>query len=66
MNRRRGGTAAASPAIGGQEHAAGVAVLIDASEPMWRSRKYAAKVTDNTGPTTAERWVMQDREWLSV
>jgi hypothetical protein len=42
------------------------AVLVDASEPLWRARPYAAKVTDNSGPITTERWQLQDREWLRL
>lgn len=42
------------------------AVLIDATEPMWRSRPYPAKVEDDTGPVKAERWVLADTEWLQL
>lgn len=42
------------------------AVLIDATEPLWRSRPYPAKVIDDTGPVTAERWVLAPTEYLRV
>ena len=41
-----------------------VGVLVDALEPMWRSRPHPEKVTDNTGLSNAERWVLGSREWL--
>lgn len=40
------------------------AVLIDASEPLWRQRPYPKKVIDTTGPEDAERWMLETREWL--
>ena len=42
------------------------AVLIDATEPLWRSRPYPAKITDSTGPVDATRWVLQPTTWLSL
>lgn len=42
------------------------AVLVDATEPLWRSRPYPAKRIDDSGPATAERWVLQDTEWLRL
>ncbi|RZS58596.1 hypothetical protein [Sphaerotilus mobilis] len=42
------------------------AVLIDATEPLWRTRPYPAKVTDSSGPVDASRWVLQDTEWLQL
>jgi large repetitive protein len=40
------------------------AVLVDATEPLFRSRNYPSKTTDATGPVTSERWVLALREWL--
>jgi hypothetical protein len=40
------------------------AVLVDATEPLFRSRNYPSKVTDATGPVPSERWVLAPREWL--
>jgi large repetitive protein len=40
------------------------AVLVDATEPLFRSRNYPSKVTDSTGPDAAQRWVLGPREWL--
>ncbi|WP_321949328.1 hypothetical protein [Paraburkholderia sp. J10-1] len=40
------------------------AVLIDATEPLWRSRPYPAKVEDTTGPVDATRWALVDTDWL--
>lgn len=42
------------------------AVLIDATEPMWRTRPYPSEVTDDSGPVTAQRWVLADTEWLQL
>jgi hypothetical protein len=42
------------------------AILIDAPEPLWRSRPYPRKVTDTTGPTDATRWVVGSRTWLEL
>ena len=42
------------------------AILVDAPEPMWRSRPYPRKVTDTSGPADATRWVMGSRDWLEV
>ena len=40
------------------------AVLVDATEPLFRSRSYPSKITDSTGPVPSERWVLAPREWL--
>lgn len=42
------------------------AVLIEATEPIWRSRPYPEEITDDSGPVTAQRWVLKDTEWLSI
>ena len=42
------------------------AILIDAREPMWRSRPYPRKVTDTTGLAEATRWVLGSRDWLEL
>ncbi len=42
------------------------AVLIDATEPLWRSRPYPSEVTDDSGPVPAQRWVLAETEWLTV
>jgi large repetitive protein len=42
------------------------AVLIDATEPLFRSRNYPTKVTDATGPVASQRWVLAPREWLQL
>jgi hypothetical protein len=42
------------------------ALLIDATEPLWRSRPYPSQVTDTTGPQPAQRWVLADTEWLAL
>lgn len=41
-------------------------VMIDATEPMWRSRPYPSEVTDDTGPVAAQRWVLAETEWLQL
>ncbi len=43
-----------------------VAVLIDATEPLHRSRQYPRLLTDTTGPENAQRWVLESREWLTL
>jgi len=40
------------------------AVWLSAVEPLWRSRGYPTKVTDNSGPVPADRWVLAETEWL--
>jgi len=42
------------------------AVLIDATEPLRRSRKYPRLLTDTTGPENAQRWILEPREWLTL
>ena len=42
------------------------AVLIDATEPLRRSRQTPRLLTDTTGPENAQRWILEDREWLSL
>jgi len=42
------------------------AVLIDATEPLWRARSYPVKVIDDTGPVTAERWVLAPTDYLRI
>jgi large repetitive protein len=42
------------------------AILVDAPEPLWRSRPYPRKVTDTSGPNDATRWVLGDRTWLEL
>jgi hypothetical protein len=41
-------------------------VLIDATEPLWRSRPYPNAVADDSGPVPAQRWVLADTEWLEL
>jgi hypothetical protein len=43
-----------------------VGVLVDAPEPLWRSRPHPQKITDQSGPSDAERWVMGSRDWLEM
>jgi hypothetical protein len=43
-----------------------VAVLVDAAEPIFRSRDYPTKITDNTGSIPAERWKLVPNEWLRL
>ena len=42
------------------------AVLIDASEPMWRSRPYPVEIIDDSGPRPTQRWVLEPRSWLTL
>ena len=42
------------------------AVMIDATEPLSRSRAYPTEITDATVRDHPQRWVMADREWLHV
>lgn len=41
------------------------AVLVDSSEPMWRSRKIPKKVTD-PNPPSGSRYEMMPTEWLAL
>jgi hypothetical protein len=41
------------------------AVLVDASEPMWRSRPLPTELTDS-GPASAKRYELQARPWLDL
>ena len=43
-----------------------VAVLVDAGEPLSRFRDYPKLVTDTSADETAKRWVLAQREWLTV
>jgi len=42
------------------------AIMIDATAPLSRSRHYPKKITDATTPDAASRWILADREWLTV
>lgn len=42
------------------------AVLLDASEPLSRSRTYPTQVVDTTTSSSAQRWILAPREWLTV
>ena len=41
------------------------ALLVDASEPMWRERPLPTLVT-STGPSAAQRYELQDQPWLEL
>jgi hypothetical protein len=41
------------------------ALLVDASEPMWRVRPLPTLLTD-PGPSAAQRFVLQDQPWLDL
>jgi sirohydrochlorin ferrochelatase len=43
-----------------------VAVLVDAGEPLSRFRDYPELVADSSGDEVAKRWVLAQREWLTV
>ena len=42
------------------------AVMVDATEPLVRSRDYPREVVDTTVPDAPSRWVTAPREWLTV
>ena len=42
------------------------AILVDADEPMWRSRPYPAKIIDDSSDIPTERWILQPKPWLSL
>lgn len=42
------------------------AILIDASEPLWRYHDLPEKVTDTSTETPSERWELRPRLWLDV
>lgn len=42
------------------------AVLIDADEPMWRSRPYPVEIIDDSGPRPTQRWILEPRPWLTL
>lgn len=43
-----------------------LAVLVDADEPLWRSRAHPAEVADPDGLPGTKRWRLQDSEWLRL
>ena len=43
-----------------------VAIMIDATEPLSRSRNYPHEITDTTVPDAPQRWILEPREWLTV
>ncbi len=42
------------------------AIMIDATEPMSRSRNYPREITDTTVPAAPKRWILEPREWLTL
>jgi hypothetical protein len=43
-----------------------VAVLVDADEPLWRSRRHPEEVADPDGLPGTKRWRLTDTEWLRL
>jgi hypothetical protein len=42
------------------------AIMIDATEPLSRTRKYPHEITDTTVPDAPQRWILEPREWLTL
>ena len=42
------------------------AIMIDATEPLSRSRNYPKSITDTTVPDAPTRWILEPREWLTL
>lgn len=42
------------------------AIMIDATEPLSRSRNYPHDITDTTVPDAPKRWILEPREWLTL
>ena len=42
------------------------AVLVDAMEPLARSRRYPKDVTDTTISPPSQRWILAQRDWLGL
>ncbi|WP_157968531.1 hypothetical protein [Streptomyces geranii] len=42
------------------------AIMIDATEPLSRSRNYPHEITDTTVTDAPQRWILEPREWLTV
>jgi len=42
------------------------AIMIDATEPLSRSRNYPHEITDTTVPDAPQRWILEPREWLTL
>ena len=42
------------------------AIMIDATEPLSRSRNYPKNITDATVDDEPQRWILEPREWLTL
>ena len=42
------------------------AIMIDATEPLSRARKYPKNITDLTVEDAPQRWILEPREWLRL
>jgi hypothetical protein len=42
------------------------AIMIDATEPLSRSRNYPKNITDTTVVDAPQRWILASREWLTL
>ena len=42
------------------------AIMLDATEPLSRSRSYPKNITDTTVPDAPKRWILEPREWLTL
>jgi hypothetical protein len=42
------------------------AIMIDATEPLSRSRNYPREITDTTVSDAPKRWILEPREWLTL